>query len=223
MNISNTLAQKSDPTPVFRVGLTGGIGSGKSAAAHILKKLGAEIIDLDVIAHQITQANGEAIPEIQRIFGHEFIKNGALDRDLMRAEILRNPDAKVKLEAITHPLIHAISDRLSQQVSSRAHPPYIVFVVPLLIESGKWLHQQPPVIDWVVVVDCPEDLQISRVQDRSHLDKASIEKIMSYQCSRQERLSQANTIIQNDRDLAHLEKQCQELHQQILQKTHQKQ
>ena len=223
MNISNTLMPETSSKRVFRVGLTGGIGSGKSAAANILKSFGAEIIDLDVISHQITQQNGIAIPEIQRVFGDRFIKNGALDRDLMRAEILSNPNAKTKLESITHPLIHKISKQMSEEACSKANAPYIVFVVPLLIESGMWLHQDPPQIDYLVVVDCPESLQISRVQQRSQLDIATIEKIMSYQCTRNDRLSKADAVLKNDQDLTHLQNECQKLHAEILQKTHQKQ
>ncbi len=223
MNKSNISSADMTPSPIFRVGLTGGIGSGKSAVATILEKLGAKIIDFDLISHQITQAGGLAIPEIQKVFGQDFISNGALDRHKMRNEILNNPSAKVKLEAITHPVIHQIADQLSQKIRSEPNTPYLVYVVPLLLESGKWLNQTPAKIDLLAIVDCPEDLQISRVQQRSGLDRASILKIMSHQANRQDRLSQADFVITNDQDLEYLEKQCLTLHQQILQKTHQKQ
>lgn len=223
MNISKTSASDIGLNSIFRVGLTGGIGSGKSAVASILEKLGAKIIDLDLISHQITQAGGLAIPEIQKIFGEKFIANGALDRNMMRNEILINPTAKSKLEAITHPIIHRLTDELSQKISSEANAIYVVYVVPLLLESGKWLHQTPPKIDFLTVVDCPEALQISRVQQRNHLDRDSILKIMSYQAKREDRLSQADFVINNDQDFEYLEKQCLALHQHILQKTHQKQ
>ncbi|MBU3599795.1 dephospho-CoA kinase [Polynucleobacter sp. 30F-ANTBAC] len=220
MNISTTLPSiKAKPT-IFRVGLTGGIGSGKSAAAHCLEKLGAKIIDFDKIAHEITGPNGQAMPKIAEVFGSSFIlPNGALNREKMRHEIFHNSGAKARLEEITHPLINQISDDTLEKVSSQANSPYVVFVVPLFFESGTWYQQEPPRIDLVVVVDCPEELQLSRVQERSHLDKATVLQIMGHQIKRADRLKKAQFIIENDKGLDHLEMQCLNLHNKILQKT----
>lgn len=217
MNIPNTLSTQRASSAIFRVGLTGGIGSGKSAAAQILEKLGAKIIDLDQIAHEITQPGGLAMPAIRQHFGPDFVlANGALDRNKMRAEILKNSASKEKLEAITHPLIHEIANDRSKDLSPNDRRPYIVFVVPLLIESKQWLGQEPPKIDYLVVVDCPEEQQIKRVQQRNGLDEPTIQAIMSKQATRNERLSKADFVIKNDGDLAHLETQTNALHQRIL-------
>ena len=121
------------------VGLTGGIGSGKTAVSDQLAKLGAGVVDTDLIAHQITTSNGAAIPFIQKQFGAEFIDtSGALDRAKMRKLVFADPDARKTLEAITHPLIRKETIRQAKQLIAEKVP-YLVFVVPLLIESGSWL------------------------------------------------------------------------------------
>ena len=195
------------------VGLTGGIGSGKTAVSDQLAKLGAGVIDTDLIAHQITASNGEAIPFIQKQFGAEFIdSSGALDRAKMRKLVFGDPDARKALEAITHPLIRNETIRQAKQLI-RDKVPYLVFVVPLLIESGNWL----PLLDYLVVVDCPEEVQIERVMHRSNLPRNEVEKILKAQASRQERITHADIVIENQGSLDSLQAEVLKLHQKILQ------
>jgi dephospho-CoA kinase len=202
--------------PILRVGLTGGIGSGKSEVASFLGKLGATIIDTDVISHEITASSGLAIPAIRQQFGEMVIApDGSLDRHKMRTLIFDNPSFKLALENIIHPLIRKIT---AEQASTalQQNPPYIVFVVPLLLESGRWLGQIPKIIDYVVVVDSTEDQQLTRVQSRSNLDLLTIQKIMSTQAKREDRLAVADYIIKNDGDLFELEKKTAQLHESLV-------
>jgi dephospho-CoA kinase len=193
------------------IGLTGGIGSGKSAVAKRLAELGATVIDSDQIAHDITAPNGEAIAPIQARFGPGLLAaDGSLDRSKMRHLAFNDPSALQYLEAITHPLIHA--ETLRQ--ASLAHQNgalYLVFMVPLLVESGYW----PALIDHLVVVDCPPELQIARVIQRSNLDRSEIEQIMRKQALREDRLAAADTILLNDGSLDKLIPQIDALHQLI--------
>lgn len=202
--------------PVLRVGLTGGIGSGKSEVANFLRKLGAAIIDTDAISHQITASSGLAIPAIRQQFGEKMIApDGSLDRHKMRTLIFDNPTSKLALENITHPLIREITEDQAS-AALQQNPPYIVFVVPLLLESGNWLGQTPKKIDYVVVVDSTEDEQLSRVQSRSNMDQLSIEKIIATQAKREDRLAAADYIIKNDGSLPELEKKTAQLHESLV-------
>ena len=194
------------------IGLTGGIGSGKTAVSNLFAQLGAGIVDTDLIAHQITAPGGKAIPLIRDHFGSEFIDNGgALDRAKMRSLVFQNPEAKKALEAITHPLIRQETLRQAGQLTD-AGLPYLLLVVPLLIESGAWIDQ----IDYLVVVDCPEETQIQRVMHRSNLSRTEVEAILKAQASRQERLALANAVIDNQGKLSELNTAVQDLHQKIL-------
>jgi dephospho-CoA kinase len=194
------------------IGLTGGIGSGKTAVSNLFAQLGAGIVDTDLIAHQITAPGGKAIPLIRDHFGSEFIdSSGALDRAKMRSLVFQNPEAKKALEAITHPLIRQETLRQAGQLTD-AGLPYLLLVVPLLIESGAWIDQ----IDYLVVVDCPEETQIQRVMHRSNLSRTEVEAILKAQASRQERLALANAVIDNQGKLSELKTAVQELHQKIL-------
>jgi dephospho-CoA kinase len=194
------------------IGLTGGIGSGKTAVSNLFAQLGAGIVDTDLIAHQITAPGGKAIPLIRDHFGAEFIDNGgALDRAKMRSLVFQNPEAKKALEEITHPLIRQETLRQADQLAD-AGAPYLLLVVPLLIESGAWIDQ----IDYLVVVDCPEETQIQRVMHRSNLSRTEVEAILKAQASRQERLAHANAVIDNQGKLSELKTAVQELHQKIL-------
>ena len=194
------------------IGLTGGIGSGKTAVSNLFAQLGAGIVDTDLIAHQITAPGGKAIPLIRDHFGSEFIDNGgALDRAKMRSLVFQNPEAKKALEAITHPLIRQETLRQAGQLTD-AGLPYLLLVVPLLIESGAWIDQ----IDYLVVVDCPEETQIQRVMHRSNLSRTEVEAILKAQASRQERLALANAVIDNQGKLSELKTAVQEVHQKIL-------
>jgi dephospho-CoA kinase len=194
------------------VGLTGGIGSGKTAVSDLLGQLGAGVIDTDLIAHQITAPGGNAIPLIEECFGPEFIDTlGALDRAKMRTLVFTSPWARKALEEITHPLIRQETLRQASHLADDGVP-YLVFVVPLLIESGSWVDQ----IDCLVVVDCPEEAQIERVMHRSNLSRAVVEGILKAQTSRQERLRLANVVIDNSSSLPLLKSAVEELHQKIL-------
>ena len=193
------------------IGLTGGIGSGKTAVSDQLGKLGAGIIDTDVIAHQITAANGSAVELIRKHFGPDYIDaNGALDRAKMRTLVFANPEAKKALEAITHPLIRQETIKQAFQLAKGA--PYLVFVVPLLLESGTWID----LIDRLVVVDCPVETQISRVMQRNNLPRAEVEKILQSQASREDRLAHANFVIENQGSLDQLIEEANQLNQKIL-------
>ena len=195
------------------IGLTGGIGSGKTAVSDQLAKLGAGIVDTDLIAHLITASKGIAIPLIEKQFGAEFIDpDGALNRSKMRSLVFENPEARKAIEAITHPLIREETNKQAMRLAKEGVP-YLVFVVPLLIESGTWLG----LIDYLVVVDCPEETQIKRVMHRSNLTRNEVERILTAQASRQERLSHADMVIENQGSLVDLETGVQSLHQKILQ------
>ncbi|QWD61071.1 dephospho-CoA kinase [Polynucleobacter sp. MWH-UH35A] len=195
------------------VGLTGGIGSGKTAVSDQLAQLGAGVVDTDLIAHQITAPNGAAIPFIEKQFGSDFIdSSGALDRVKMRSLVFANPEARKSLETITHPLIREETVRQAKKLIEEKVP-YLVFVVPLLIESGNWLS----LLDYLVVVDCSEETQIERVVHRSKLPRNEVERILGAQASRQERIAHADMVIENQGSLDYLQTQVLELHQKILQ------
>lgn len=194
------------------IGLTGGIGSGKTAVSDLLGKLGAGIVDTDLIAHQITAPEGVAIPLIREQFGPEFIDaTGALNRSKMRTLVFEDPHARLSLEAITHPLIREETIRQAKRLNQEGAP-YLVFVVPLLIESGSW----EGLIDYLIVVDCPVETQIERVMQRSNLPRIEVENILKAQASRQERLSAADAVIENQGSLKDLEGKAQTLHQKIM-------
>jgi dephospho-CoA kinase len=177
-----------------------------------LAGLGATVIDSDQIAHDITSPHGAAIAPIQASFGPEFLAaDGSLDRPKMRQLAFNDPSALQSLEAITHPLIHAETLRQAY-LAHQNGALYLVFMVPLLVESGYW----PQAIDHLVVVDCPEKLQIARVMQRSNLDRSEIEQIMSKQASRKDRLAAADTILLNDGNLDKLIPQIDNLHQWII-------
>lgn len=189
------------------IGLTGGIGSGKSQVAQWLAQWGASVIDADVLAHALTAPGGQAMPAIQDRFGAAAVRpDGALDRAWMREHVFRHPPARHALEAILHPLIRQAID--AQAALARGH--YLVAVVPLLVESGQWRER----VDRVCVVDCDPQTQIRRVQQRSGLTAEAIERIMSAQASREDRLAVADDIIVNDgaTDLAALQQRTRHLH-----------
>jgi len=194
------------------IGLTGGIGSGKTAVSNLLAELGAGIIDTDLIAHQITATNGKAIAAIEKLFGPEFIdSDGALNRSMMRAFVFKKPEARGLLEQITHPLIKEETVRQALALA-KTHIPYLVFVVPLLLESGTW----QKLMDYLVVVDCPIETQIERVMHRNQLSRLEVESILQVQATREDRLAIANTVIENGGYLDQLRPQVLQLHQKLL-------
>lgn len=189
----------------FSIGLTGGIGSGKSLVADLFAKRGAAIIDTDQIAHSLTMAGGAANVAISEAFGKEYIAaNGAMDRTAMRKKVFADPDARKRLESILHPLIGAETGK----AAALAAGPYLIYVVPLLVESGRWRDK----VDRVVVVDCSEALQRERVMRRNQLVESEVQAIMNSQASRSERLAAADDIITNEHDLTQLEAAVEELH-----------
>jgi len=193
----------------FIVGLTGGIGSGKSAAADEFARLGAAVVDTDRIAHELTRAGGAAIAGVRALFGDSAIAaDGAMDRKTVRERVFSDPASKQRLEALLHPMIRAESER---QIAA-ATEPYVVHVVPLLVESADYRKR----VQRVLVVDCPEALQVSRVQSRSGLTPAQVEAIVRSQVSREKRLAAADDVIDNSGTIAALQKQVRELHQTYL-------
>jgi dephospho-CoA kinase len=196
-------------TPPFSVGLTGGIGSGKTTVADMFGELGASLIDTDAIAHQLSAPGGRAIAAIRNSFGTEFITEaGAMDRVRMRAHVFAQPPARKQLEAILHPLIRSETARAAQEAKGA----YLIFVVPLLVESGNWQSQTARVL----VVDCEEEIQIARVMRRNNLTRAEVEAIMAAQASRQARLAAADDVLENNGDAAALMPRVQQLHSQYL-------
>ena len=178
-----------------RLGLTGGIGSGKSTVAAFLAQAGAAVMDADAISRALTQAGGQAIPAILAEFGETLITpEGAMNRDAMRALVFSNPQTKRQLEAIIHPLV-AQALQAQTQAAIEAGKKCLVFDVPLLVESGeRWRRQ----VDWVCVVDCQTETQIQRVMARNSLSRPEIEAIMAQQASRAQRLAHADVVIYND-------------------------
>ena len=169
----------------YVVGLTGGIGSGKSAVAQAFARRGVAIVDSDVIAHALTAAGGAAIPAIREAFGNAMIgPDGALERSRMRERAFSDSSAKQRLEAILHPLIGAES--LRQTIAASA--PYVIQVVPLLVETAMG-HER---FDRILVVDCDESIQIERVGARSGMDAVEVRRIMATQASRHSRLARAD-------------------------------
>ena len=193
----------------FVVGLTGGIGSGKSAAAAEFERLGAAVVDTDALAHELTQAGGAAIPELERMFGRDAIlKNGAMDRDKMRARVFADPAAKKALEALLHPMIREESRRLI----AGARGPYVIHVVPLLVESPDYRSR----VDRVLVIDAPEDLQVERVRSRGGLSEAEVRAIVAAQATRAQRLAAADDVIENRGTIEALREQVAALHRKYL-------
>lgn len=193
----------------FIVGLTGGIGSGKSAAATLFEEFGAAVVDTDAIAHELTAPGGTAIAPIRAAFGDEVVApNGALDRAAMRRKVFTDAQAKGRLEAILHPMIRAEADRRS----AAARAPYVVLVVPLLVESGGYRSR----VQRIAVVDCPEAVQVARVMSRSGLSAGEARAIMAVQVDRQARLAVADDVIDNGGELAALRPQIEALHRRYL-------
>ena len=193
----------------YLVGLTGGIGSGKSTVADLFAALGARIIDTDLISRQLTQAGGAAIPALREDFGTGVIDpQGALDRAAMRKLVFAHPKEKMRLEAILHPLILA---QAKQQAANPTDAPYTMVVVPLLFENRRYS-------DWmnrVITVDCPEETQIKRTMQRSQLDEAAVRAIMAQQLSREARLTFSDEKILNNDSLEDLEKQVVGMHHRL--------
>lgn len=174
----------------WRIGLTGGIGSGKSTVATMLQDAGAEVVDADAVSRACTGAGGAAMAAIAAQFGPDFVApDGALNRELMRQQVFADADAKTALQAIIHPLVKA---QLQAQFAC-SQAPVVVFDLPLLVESAHWRAQ----LDEVWVIDCTETLQLARVEARSGWPRATIEAAMRAQATRLQRLDAADRVLFN--------------------------
>jgi dephospho-CoA kinase len=194
----------------FVVGLTGGIGSGKTTVSHLFAELGAAIVDTDVIAHELTSKHGAAMPAIQSAFGSAVLQeDGSLDRAAMRRLCFSDPAERRRLEAVLHPLIRAESVARCRRAD---HAPYVMLVVPLLVESSAYRRQ----VDRVLVVDCDEAQQIARVMARSALDEADVRSVMATQADRAERLAAADDVLPNAGGRGELQMAVLSLHRRYL-------
>jgi len=203
--MSAAAPERKTPGRPFVVGLTGGIGSGKSTVADLFAARGATVVDTDAIAHELTAPGGAAIDAIRARFGEAVLRaDGSLDRDAMRALAFDDPRAREALESILHPMIRAESERRIAAASG----PYAMHVVPLLVESAGRSGR----FDRVLVVDCPVPVQIARVQRRSGLTVDRIESILAAQASREARLACADDVIDNSGDADALDAQVEALH-----------
>lgn len=193
---------------VWVLGLTGGIGSGKSAVAERFARHGAAIVDTDAIAHALTVPGGVALPALQSAFGKAVMaSDDTLDRAALRAMVFDDPAARAQLEAILHPMIHAEATAQLCRLASVDFC-YGVLVVPLLVETGAYREQ----IQRTLVVDCPPELQVARVMARSGLTRKQVEAILAAQSSRQQRLAVADDTISNDSSLTALDNAVANLH-----------
>ncbi|MBL0166512.1 MAG: dephospho-CoA kinase [Propionivibrio sp.] len=194
----------------FVVGLTGGIGSGKSTVAELFAVLGVRVVDTDVIAHELTGSQGAAMPEIAAVFGDSVVlAGGGLDRAAMRRLVFSDPSARARLQDILHPMIRRQSEA---RCLSASRAPYVLLVVPLLLESGGYRQR----VDRILVVDCDEAVQISRVMTRSGLTEIEVRAIMATQASRAERLAAADDVLENAQGLDNLRARIGALHQRYL-------
>jgi dephospho-CoA kinase len=194
----------------FAIGLTGGIGSGKSTVAEMFAARGASIVDTDLIAHSMTAPDGPAMPAILAAFGPDFVDaSGAMDRARMRQLVFSDADAKARLEAILHPRIRDAA----LDAGAAATGSYVIYAVPLLLESGAWRAR----VTRLLAVDCDVAVQIARVMARNQLPEAQVRAIMAAQVSRAARLAAADDVIVNNAGIAELEAQVARLHAQYLQ------
>ncbi len=201
--------EQAQHAPYFSVGLTGGIGCGKSTVAELFAARGASIVDTDAIAHGLTGAGGAAMPALLAEFGAAYaVASGALDRARMRELVFSDAAAKGRLEAILHPRIRAAT--LAAAAAARGS--YVIFAVPLLVESGGWRER----VDRVLAIDCPESVQIARVMARNGLPEEQVKAIMATQATRQQRLAAADDVIVNDGDIGQLAPQVERLHRVYL-------
>lgn len=194
---------------MFTVGLTGGIGSGKSTVANLFAELGVPVIDTDVIARQLTLPGGAALEAIRAAFGEDVIlADGMLDRATLRRRVFADAAARRQLEAILHPRIR----QMVEQSLAALDAPYALIVIPLLVETGGYRD----VLRRVLVVDCPEALQVARVMARSGLARDEVDAILAAQAGRAERLAAADDVIVNDASAAALRAEVTALHQRYL-------
>jgi len=189
---------------MLKIGLTGGIGSGKTTVARLFREHGVPTVDTDRIARRVVRPGQPALEALIEEFGPGILTpSGTLDRARLRAQVFADPKKKARLEAILHPAIFAEMERRLARLRS----PYCLIAIPLLVETGARDR-----VDRVLVVDCPESLQIARLRHREGLDEELIRRIIASQATREERLAIADEVITNDRDLTALARQVAELH-----------
>lgn len=186
------------------IGLTGGIGSGKSTVANLFAELGVPIIDTDIIARQVVEPGQPALVEITQVFGPDILTaDGGLDRPVLRRIIFGDTGKRKALEAILHPRIQEEMLRQAAQL----HAPYCIFVIPLLVEAG-----QQHLVDRILVVDCDDDLRRQRLKSRDSMSDSEIDRAFAAQASREQRLAAASDTIGNDDNIEQLRTQVQRLH-----------
>lgn len=189
---------KSDRDTPFVVGLTGGIGSGKTVVSDVFAALGVPVIDTDLIAHALTGPDGKAMPALVKAFGPEILANdGRLDRAEMRQRVYANSEERKKLESILHPLIFAAVQTACVEASRNTLSPYLLLVVPLLFESGE---KYRSLCQRIIVVDCDEEIQVQRVMKRNGLNRETVDAMRLAQASRTQRLSIATDVLLNEGD-----------------------
>lgn len=189
---------------MLKIGLTGGIGTGKTTVSGLFARLGVPVIDMDVIARQVVEPGSPALAEITETFGPDVLNpDGSLNRQRLRQRIFESDADRRKLEAILHPRIRSETERQLSQLDA----PYCLVVIPLLAETG-----QQSLVDRILVVDAPESLQLERLVARDHISRAEARKILESQARRETRLQIADDVIRNDGDLASLEEQVRQLH-----------
>jgi dephospho-CoA kinase len=194
---------------MFIIGLTGGIGSGKSAAAEILKELGLKVIDLDLITHELMRPGELGYIEIKKEFGEKYIDTkGALDRKLLRQEIFSSFDLKKRIESILHPIIF---EECNKQLNILKHEKYIVLVIPLLFETKNYIS----LIDESLLIDCDLEAQIERVIKRDNVSKALVNRIIKNQMNREEKQLLADKVILNDGNINHLKTQLDSYYKKL--------
>ena len=193
----------------YCIGVTGGIGSGKSSAAKLFAERGAAVVDTDEIARQLTAPEGDAMGAIAKAFGPAVIAaDGSLNRTAMRELVFADITRRRQLEAILHPMIRAEARRRVLAATS----PYVLLLVPLLLETGRYGN----IVQRILVIDCAESTQIERTVSRSQLSEESVRSIMAAQLPREKRREQADDMIDNNGDLEHLRGQVAALHQRYL-------
>ncbi|MFN0161032.1 MAG: dephospho-CoA kinase [Burkholderiales bacterium] len=197
----------------FVVGLTGGIGSGKSTIGDEFARLGTTIVDADAIAHSLTAPGGRAIAAIREAFGDAFIAaDGSMDRAAMRERVFGRPEERARLEAVLHPLVRSESERQVRACASG----YCMLMVPLLVEAARRDAAWRDRFNRILVVDCQEETQIERVKRRNGFDESAVRRIMAAQASRAERLAHADDVIDNDGPRKDLAAQVAALHADYL-------
>lgn len=195
------------------IALTGGIGSGKTEAANHFATLGIPVVDTDAISHALTAAGQPMLNKINLALGPGFITEaGELDRAKLRTYVFDNPEARLKLEALLHPAIHAEAVNQLAQNKKNLNPAYQIVVVPLLFESQRFR----TLSHRVLVIDCDEEIQIARTMARSHLSRTQVEAIMAAQVSRATRLEHADNVIENNGTRAELLEKISEFHQNFI-------